>query len=163
MFLDSRRTFLKNSFLSTAILVLSCSSVYGAVSPLKTINLVQEDLFPFTKTHSVNTASYIQIILNHSHVNDDEKNFIRNGVQWLNEEAVDKYGKTYTHLDSKQRQNILEIISKENWGESWIESMLSYIMEAIFSDRVYGVNPNQTGQRWLNHSNGLPRPTKAFL
>ena len=137
--------------------------VFGGVNPLVTLNLVQEDLFPFAKEQNVNTSAYINLILNHTRVNDEDKMFIRNGVQWLNEEAVSLYRRSYNTLGSKQRLEVLEKISKERWGESWIETILTYIMEAMFSDRLYGVNPNEAGQKWLSFSNGLPRPTKALL
>ena len=48
-------------------------------------------------------------------------------------------------------------------GESWIESMLKFIMEAMFSDKIYGVNRDENGQKWVNHTIGLPRPKKAYL
>ena len=160
---NSRRLFLQTSFLSTAVLIMSGSEVFSAVTPIKTINLVQNDLFPFAKALHVETDSYINIILNHSRVTDEDKIFIRNGVQWLNEEAVKMYKKTYTNLDSKKRESVLQKIAKERWGESWIDAMLSYIMEAIFSDKIYGVNSRESAQKWLGFLNGLPRPQKALL
>ena len=163
MFNYSRRFFLKNSILSSAVLIMHSSNVYGVVQPIETIALVQEDLFPFAKKSAVDTNSYLNIIFNHSRVSDEDKMFIRNGVQWLNEESVKKYKKAYMSLDARERQSLLQIISKERWGESWIETLLSYIMEAMFSDKVYGVNPNEAGQKWLNHSNGLPSPKEALL
>ncbi len=160
---NSRRLFLQKSFLSSAVLVMYSGEVFSAVTPIKTINLVQRDLFPFAEALHVETSSYINIILNHSRVTTEDKMFIRNGVQWLNEEAVKMYQKTYVALDSKKRQSVLRVIAKERWGESWIERMLSYIMEAVFSDKVYGVNPQESGQKWLGFSKGLPSPKRALL
>lgn len=139
------------------------SEVFGAVNPLSTIDLVQNDLFPFAKEQNVDTSSYLKLILNHSRVTHGDKMFIRNGVQWLNEEAVSMYKKSYNSLDAVKRDAVLKKISSERWGESWIKTMLSYIMEAMFSDKLYGVNPNESGQKWLGFSNGLPAPTKALL
>ena len=163
MLLNSRRTFLKASFVTTAVLVMSGCNVFGAVSPTQTIDLVQEDLFPFSKDLNVNVAEYLIIIFNHSRVSDEDKAFLRNGVQWLNEEAILKYDKIYSKLSADERQKVLKIISKENWGESWIEVMLTYTMEAIFSDKIYGVNPQEKAHKWLAFEMGLPRPLKAHL
>ncbi len=167
MFLHSRRTFLKGSFLGGAVLIMSGRELFGAVSPLETISLVQSDLFPETPyiptLKDINAMPYISIILSHSHVSDTEKQFLRNGVQWINEEAVDMYKKRYTELLASQRQSVLHSISKHGWGEGWIESILSYIFEAMLGDPVYGINKAETGWKWLKHSPGKPRPTKAFL
>ena len=163
MLLNSRRLFLKNSVLTTALLIFSSNRVFGALVPIKTIDFVQNDLFPFANQQNVDTAAYINIILNHTRVSDEEKMFIRNGVQWLNEEALRVYAKTYVQLQATQREKVLNIISQEEWGELWIEKLLSYIMEAMFSDKIYGVNAAESGQKWLEHSNGLPRPSKAYL
>jgi len=160
---NSRRTFLKASLLSTAVLVMSGCDVYGAVSPKQTLDLVQEDLFPFSKELDVKISVYLTIVLNHSRINEQDKEFLRNGVQWLNEEAILKYDRVYAKLNSSERQNVLKIVSKENWGESWISALLTYTMEAIFSDKTYGVNPKESGHKWLAFEMGLPRPTEALL
>ncbi len=161
--LNSRRTFLKASFLSSAVLIMSGCNVFGAVSPSQTLDLVQTDLFPFANELGVNLSAYLTIVQQHSRISDEDKQFLRNGVQWLNEEAVLKYDRVYSKLNSKQRQSVLKIISGENWGESWISALLTYTMEAIFSDKVYGVNSEEKAHKWLEFSMGEPRPTKALL
>ncbi len=142
---------------------MSGNQLFGAVAPIQTIKRVQHDLFPLLETLNIDSRRYISIILNHSRVTDEDKLFIRNGVQWLNEEAVQIYRKIYTQLSKQQRQNILKSISKERWGESWIDMQLSFIMEAMFSDKVYGVNKDNAGQKWLNFSNGAPYPKEPLL
>ena len=163
MLLNSRRTFLKASFLTTAIIITSGCDVFTAVSPDKTIDLVQADIFPYSSDLNVNVSAYLTIVLNHTRVRDEEKDFLRNGVKWLNEEAVLKYDNVYTKLSSSERQDVLKIVSKENWGESWISALLTYTMEAIFSDKIYGVNPQEKAHEWLSFDMGQPRPTKALL
>ena len=163
MFLNSRRTFLKSTFLTTAVLVMSGTELFGAVSPLQTISLVQEDLFPHAKKLGINSPDYLVLILQHSRVSDDEKAFLRNGVQWLNEEAVAQYKQTYIQLSSNQRQDILQIVSKEKWGRNWIHKMLTYIMEAMLGDPVYGANKDGAGLKWLNHTTGMPQPKEVYL
>lgn len=163
MFSNSRRTFLKKSFLSTAVLVMAGDKLFGAITPLETLVVVQEDLFPYAKELGSNASAYISLILNHSRVTDKEKAFIRNGVQWLNEEAILQYKKLYTQLSPANRQNILQTISNEKWGERWLTTILTYTMEAMLGDPIYGINKNESGWKWLNHTAGIPRPTKALL
>ena len=160
---NARRTFLKASFLSSVVVVIGAYDVFDKIKPSPTLNLVQKDLFPFTQELDVKMPQYMSIILAHSRISERDKEFILNGVKWLNEEAVLKYEKLYTKLSSFERQNVLKIISKENWGESWISSLLTYTMEAIFSDKIYGVNPQESAHKWLAFDMGLPRPTKALL
>ncbi|PKN14890.1 MAG: hypothetical protein CVU67_03330, partial [Deltaproteobacteria bacterium HGW-Deltaproteobacteria-24] len=94
----TRRVFLKNSFLTVALLVFSKGKLFATVTPLQTIALLQEDLLPLIKQLQSNSALYVLKILNHSHISNADKQFIRNGVKWLNEEAITLYGNTYTKL-----------------------------------------------------------------
>lgn len=103
------------------------------------------------------------MILHHSRVTPEEKTFLKNGVKWLNEAAVEIYQTMYAELRPSQRQAILHTIAKTQWGENWIYNMHTYILEAMLGDPIYGGNNNQAGWKWLNFQGGLPRPTKAFL
>lgn len=167
MFLNSRRTFLKETFLTTAVLLFSSGKLYGAVSPLDTLSLVQSDLFPQSTNvptlKQINANSYLSHVLQHSRISDANKDYLRNGVQWLNEEALELYDKTYIQLSSAQRQNTLKSISEYRWGESWIKTVMTYIYEAMLGDPVYGVNKQESGWNWLNHVGGQPRPKEALL
>ena len=144
-------------------MVMFQDKLFGAVTPLQTLAVVQEDLFPQEMIQSSNALSYISVIFAHSRVSADNKRFLRNGSKWLNEKAVQIYGEVYTKLSSKQRQKVLQKIAQESWGESWIETVLSYIMEAVLGDPVYGVNKNELGWKWLGHVSGLPRPKEMYL
>ena len=161
--LDSRRTFLKTTFLGGAVLVMSGTTLYGAVSPLQTMVLAQKDLFPYIDNFEVNGAKYLTLILNHSRVDEEEKKFLRNGVQWLNEEALSMFNDMYINLASDKRQDVLQYISKYRWGESWIDSMLTYTMEALFSDKAYGVNMYAKASEWIEFKAGLPHPKEPYL
>ena len=163
MLLDSRRTFLKTSFLSTLVMIMSEDKLYSSVTPLQTLAIVQEDLFPQEMITSSNAYAYISIIFKHSRVSADDKQYLRNGTKWLNEQAVSTYKKVYTHLSPQERQNILHTIAKESWGESFIKIVLSYIMEATLGDPIYGINKKESGWKWLSHESGLPRPKEMYL
>ena len=160
----NRRNFLlKAGFLSSAVFVMSGCELFGVTTSRDTIKVVQNDLFPKAKELNIDTASYISIILHHSRITKEDKLFLKNGVKWLNEEAVSLYTKTYTQLTETQRQHVLHSIAKEEWGSSWIDTMLRYIFEAMLGDPIYGGNNKEAGWKWLSFEGGLPRPKKAYL
>ena len=159
----SRRTFFKTTFLTSLVMVMSQNKLFASVTPLQTLAVAQGDLFPQEVITSSNALSYISIIFKHSRISAGNKQFVRNGTKWLNEEAVKQYDKLYTQLNPAQRQNILQIISKESWGRSWIKTVLGYILEAVLGDPIYGINKNEFGWKWLEHESGLPRPKEARL
>jgi hypothetical protein len=159
----SRRRFFKHSFLTVALLIFSRNKLFATVTPIETIALLQEDLFPLIKTLESNSSMYVLKVLNHSKITTEHKQFIRNGVKWLNEEAVHTYNKTYTKLSSSERQTLLLLVSHVKWGESFIYTMLSYILESVLGDPIYEINAKQKGWAWLEHETGYPRPKRAFL
>ena len=161
--MQSRRTFLQSTFLSTLVMVMSQNKLFAAVTPLQTLAIVQEDLFPQEMITRANAFSYISVIFKHSRVSAEDKQYLRNGTKWLNEQAVATYEKVYTQLSPKERQKILQTIAKESWGESWIKIVLSYIMEAVLGDPIYGINTDELGWKWLGHESGLPRPKEMYL
>jgi len=167
MILKSRRMFLKAGFLSSVVFITVDSELFGAVTVMQTISLVQEDLFPQSvgvpTKKEINATAYLALILQHPRVTNQDKEYIKNGVKWLNEEAVSKYKKVYTKLTPTQRQAVLKDISLQRWGEVWISDILKYIFEAMLGDPIYGINKNESGWKWLKHSAGLPRPKEAYL
>ncbi len=166
MVLKERRNFLKNSFLSSVIFLTCSGELVGATTPMQTISQVYEDLFPSISgvpaVGSINATAYLNKILHHSRVRDENKTFIRDGVKWLNEEAFAKYKKRYLQLSSQQREKILINISETGWGDSWIEMIMTYFLEAMLGDPVYGGNKAQAGWSWLNHKAGFPRPSEEL-
>jgi len=163
----SRRNFLKVGFLSSLIMLSYKGELFAATTPLQTIVVVQRDLFtdnlPTMNTQDVSAGIYLSNILSHSRVRDEDKEFIKDGAKWLNEEAIDKYEKIYEKLSPKQRDKVLKEIVESDWGESWLAMIMTYIMEAMLGDPIYGGNVDESGWKWLNHVGGTPRPTKAVL
>ena len=163
MMLESRRNFFKTTFLSSVVMVMSHNKLFAAVTPLQTLSIVQEDLFPQEMISDANAYAYTSIVFKHSRISAADKQFLRNGTKWLNEEAVTMYDKVYVKLSSNERQKVLHKIATQEWGESWIKTVLKYIMEATLGDPIYGINKNEFGWKWLNHSSGLPRPKEMYL
>lgn len=158
----NRRNFLKTGFLSSCVLVMGGCELYSVTTPMQTIKILQHDLFPHAKKLGVDVNKYFQILLNHSKIDESKKEHIKNGVKWINEEAVELFGKTYIKLDSLQRQKVLILISQTRWGDRFIRTMLTFIMEAIFSDPIYKVSSGNSGE-WLNFQAGTPQAKEALL
>ena len=167
MFFKTRRSFLKSSAFSATALLLPQTELAASALLLDTISLAQKDLYGDSKEapsfDELNVRAYISLVLNHSRIDKDKKKFIRNGAIWLAEEAVLLYKKSYVSLNFKERQKTLESISKVRWGENWIDTMLSFIYEAVLGDTLYGTNKNESGWKWLNHASGMPRPKELLL
>jgi hypothetical protein len=159
----SRRNFLKAGFLSSAVFLMDGCSLFGVTTPMTTIALLQTDLFPKAEQLHIQTAPYMHIVFNHSRISEEDKTFIKNGVKWLNEEAIQLHKKSYTKLAPKERQNVLNAVVKTEWGENFVYNMMSYLFEAMLGDPIYGGNNNETGWKWLAFEGGRPRPKKAFL
>jgi len=161
--LNKRRGFLIAGFLTTAVFIMNSGKIFTTVSPKDTLDILQNDLFAKAETLGVNVSAYLSLILQHSRINKDDKEYIRNGTKWINEEAVEVYKKLYHELTKSEREQLLKRVSKSEWGESYMATILTYILEAIFSDPVYGVNTKRAGQKWLKFENGLPYPKEALL
>ncbi|MDV2489840.1 MULTISPECIES: gluconate 2-dehydrogenase subunit 3 family protein [Campylobacter] len=128
------------------------------------LNSVSKHLFPIITQLNIDVLSYLKIIISHSKVSIGAKNFIVNGVIWLNDVSIKQYESDYLSLSDKKQNDLLEIVSKdEEWGESWIYDMLVFCSEAVFSDPIYGANTDGNGWKWISHETGLPQPKTPFL
>jgi len=163
LFLKSRRNFLKVGFLSSAVIVMSGCDVFAITTPNHTIEVLQNDLFPKAKELKIETANYINLILRNRYISDEDKLFLKNGIKWLNETAVEMHGSLYTKLSLFERQNLLKEISATKWGESWLYNMMTYIFEAMLGDPIYGSNNEEAGWKWLNFEGGNPRPKRMYI
>ena len=134
---------------------------------LKIIRSVQDILFPKYKNtpsaKEVKADRYLLWVLSDKKQDPDENEFLINGIQWLEETAIETFSESYLDLNRKEKEKLIKIISAENWGESWLSKLLTLIFEAAFSDPLYGSNPNKIGWKWIKHNPGFPRPTKKQI
>jgi len=164
VYVGGRRNFLKISLLSSAFIVTNGSQVFGAITPLQTLSLLQDDLFPQAKSLHVKSSHYLSLyVLRHPRITYETKQFIRNGTKWLNESSVEIYDEMYVKLPTLKRQAVLKSIAQEEWGENFIYTILSYIMEATLSDPIYGASTKEQGWQWLEFNGGYLRPKKVYM
>ncbi len=132
-------------------------------APWPTIAAVQEHLFPSEAdspgANDIHAASYLKSLLEDSAHDQDERNFILNGPNWLNDLSNKEYKKPFLQLNTTQREQLLQRIASSEAGENWLSLLLVYIFEALLSSPIYGGNPDGIGWRWLEHNPGFPQPT----
>jgi gluconate 2-dehydrogenase gamma chain len=170
--LINRRTFLLRvaGFFTTLFLppiIARAATEHSSIQlkdPWSTISVVQDHLFPSEidspGAKEINAIIYLQNVIASSTIDQDEKEFILNGVKWLNDLSLEKHEAVFIQLSDLHRIDMLHQITKSKEGRRWISKLLSYIFEALLSDPVYGGNPDGIGWKWLNHHPGFPRPPK---
>ncbi len=173
----SRRTFVKTILLagiSTQIpLLQSCYNSSGEtekILPEKSFNIVrdvQDILFPSDHLGpgalKLNADKYLLWVLADKRLDIDEQQYIIDGISWVEETAQETYMEKFTSLKRHKKELLIADISKENWGESWLSVMLTFIFEAMFADPLYGSNPDGIGWKWIEHNPGNPRPKEELI
>lgn len=172
-----RRSFLGNSIkaatslalLPTISLFSACSSEnpqtqkeLSTVEPWATFAVVQEHLLPNDgngpSASQVNATAYLKFVLEVPDTDPDDREFIQNGIDWLQDLSNNDYQKQFLACSHGEQDKLLHKISTSKAGERWLSYLLLYIFEALLSDPVYGGNPNGIGWQWLKHQPGFPTP-----
>lgn len=171
----SRRSFIRNAIavgtISQISLLESCSDEFSNKTlndkQLNLVISVQNILFPRDENGpgaiDFNADKYLLWVLNDKRIADDDKQYVINGIRWLNESAQETYSKKYLKLTKKEQVVLIQKISKTNWGESWLAVLLTYVFEAMISDPIYGFNKEEIGWKWLEHNPGYPRPSELLM
>jgi len=139
------------------------------LEPWRTFASVQHHLFPDDGNGPgaghINAAVYLKFVLEAPDTEQDDHDFILDGVDWLNRLAIARHKSVFAGCIATQREALLIEISKGETGERWLAYLLQYIVEALLSDPVYGGNPGGIGWQWLEHQPGFPHPphTKRYL
>ena len=133
--------------------------------PWLTLSVVQQHLFPAEKNspHSIgandiNALNYLRNMMATPGFDKEDAELVHNGVKWLNDLSKQQHSKKFNQLDTKSKEKILRRIEGSNAGSRWLSLLLTYLLEALLSDPVYGGNPNGIGWEWLQHQPGFPRP-----
>ena len=128
-----------------------------------TLTTVTEHLFPTGPDSpgatDIRAVAYLETTIFQVDFSAGSRNFIINRVQSLHEASMERFALGFNDLDFSQRESLLRYLADHTrWGRNWISSLLTYILEALLSDPVYGGNPDGVGWRWLEHQPGFPRP-----
>jgi gluconate 2-dehydrogenase gamma chain len=142
---------------------LQPASVTALDEPWKTIAAVQQHLFPAEEdspgAEDIQALAYLQNMLTAADISASEREHISNGAGWLNDLSIKIYQRKFIQLDASSREKILRKIEQSRAGSRWLSLLMTYLIEALLSDPVYGGNKNSTGWKWLEHKPGFPTPT----
>jgi gluconate 2-dehydrogenase gamma chain len=131
-------------------------------APWATLSAVQEHMFPagadMPGAGDIHAIVYLHNTLENPAADGEDREFLFNGVGWLNDLANKETGLSFVALDESQRESLLRQIEQSRAGRNWLSLLLTYVLEALLSDPVYGGNPNGVGWQWLAHQPGYPTP-----
>jgi len=135
---------------------------WAAEADWQTIARVQDTLFPSASdvpgASDFGAVVYLHNAIETPGADAEDRDFIMRGVGWLDDLAQQQLKKTFLQLTGAQQQQMIEQIVKSRAGRNWVSTLLSYILEALLADPVYGGNRNGIGWKWLQHQPGYPEP-----
>jgi gluconate 2-dehydrogenase gamma chain len=130
--------------------------------PWKTLAAVQQHMFPAAEgtpgASDIQATIYLHTAIENPAADGEDREFLFNGVGWLNDLTQDQYQQAFVALDELQREHTLRKIEQSQAGRNWLSLLLTYLLEALLADPVYGGNPDGIGWQWLAHQPGYPTP-----
>jgi gluconate 2-dehydrogenase gamma chain len=174
-----RRSFLFSSAKAATALALAplflqlsaCKRGESASSDLKQhpwsiFAAVHDVLFPADgngpSARDIQATHYLQLVVHTKGFDADERRFILEGIDWLDQYQLEQKKPPFSTLTVPQRDEVLRAISGSTAGDRWLNVLMSYVLEALLSDPVYGGNPQGVGWSWLTHQPGFPRPALPY-
>ena len=108
----------------------------------------------------LNTFGYFIWLLSNELSSDEDKDFIIEGLDWCDEKSVEIYNDHYYELSDETKEVLVAQLIELDYGTTWMNIMIDYILESLILDPIYGGNKDESGWKWLDHESGLPRPTE---
>jgi gluconate 2-dehydrogenase gamma chain len=128
---------------------------------------IQQILFPDDGfgpgASEIQAYEYLLWVLSDPRMDDQDRAYIYDGIRWVEETAHEEMSASYLDLNSQKQSDLIRYISQLDWGESWLSTIMTYILEALLADPQYGGNTEGVGWQWLSHYPGYPRPNKDLL
>jgi len=128
----------------------------------KTIAEVQETIFPAGEdipgASDIGAAIYLHKAIENPNADGEDRDYIFRGIGWLDELAQQRYTKNYINLSEKHKEKSIAETVQTSAGRKWVSLLLTYLLEALLCEPVYGGNPNGIGWKWLEHQPGYPAP-----
>ncbi len=108
--------------------------------PWLTLAVVQEQMFPAGDTipgaGDIHAIVYLRNTLDNPAADGEDREFIFNGVGWLNDLVREHHDKAFIGLGEAQRETMLRQIEQSNAGQNWLSLLLTYLLEALLADPV---------------------------
>ena len=135
--------------------------------PWLTLVAVQRHLFPAADdtpgADDIGAIRYLHSAIENPDADGDDRTFLFNGVGWLNELTQENSQQLFVALNETRREEVLRQIEQSRAGRNWLSLLLTYLLEALLADPVYGGNPDGIGWQWLEHQPGYPTPPEDKL
>ena len=155
---------LAKTTVSNQTLGMQSDLVYKDLSdPWLSIAEVQEHSFPADDVSpgakDISALRFLRNMLEAPDSDTEEREFIIKGVGWLNDLSIKNNKRKFIKLNTDEKEKVLRQIEGSRAGSRWLSLMMTYLLEALLSDPVYGGNKDQKGWQWLEHIPGFPTPT----
>jgi len=134
-----------------------------STSQWSSIAAVQDHLLPSEPdvpgARELNATVYLDRALADPKFDPDVKGFILEGIGWLEEISREQEALPFHKVEPARREDLLRQIARSGAGERWLSTLITYCLEGMLADPLYGGNPGGIGWKWLGHDPGHPRPT----
>jgi len=131
------------------------------------IEAIQDHLLPSEPgapgSRDITATAYLDRALADPKFDPEVKEFIFNGIGWLQEIAGQEEDRLFHLVEPDRREDLLQQIARSEAGKRWLSTLVTYTLEALLADPLYGGNPDGIGWKWLSHDPGRPRPTPDKL
>jgi len=162
--LVSRRRFLIEAAGGSVGLLfgLNPAAARSSFDPWPTLDAVLVQLLPSEPDSpgaaEIHALDYLRFVVNDTKVDREQRDFILQGNQWLDDLAKERHAQPFIALGSDTRDRLLRQITRTAAGENWLSTLLSYLFEALLTAPAYGGNTDRIGWRWLEYVPGFPLP-----
>lgn len=137
----------------------------AAIDEWAVMDAVLDHLFPSEPdapgAGEINALEFLRFVVGDDSLDPADRDFLLQGTRWLEDLSLKQHGSGFATLDESRREQLLRGIERSEAGENWLSTVMTYLMEALLTDPVYGGNPDGMGWRWLGHIPGFPRPDAA--
>lgn len=166
--LTRRQALLRLAGGSLALLLpVSARAQLAEADSWRLIDALQQRLLPSEPDRpgapgakEINALAYLQWVVADAKLDAEERAFLLRGAGWLEDLCLQRLGRGFVSLSPAEQDQMLSEVAQSAAGENWINSQLSYLLEALLSDPIYGGNRAEQGWRWLGHRPGFPRPNR---
>lgn len=128
---------------------------------------VQNHLFPKTRfapgADEFNAAPFVTKTLKDPRKDPDVVSFLITGLGLVKGYSQKMYQRDFTHLLMDEKEAVFKSMCTVTKGENWLSAQITLILEALFSDPLYGGNTQEIGWKSFEHQPGVPRPKSTQL
>ncbi|MBK7130437.1 MAG: gluconate 2-dehydrogenase subunit 3 family protein [Crocinitomicaceae bacterium] len=125
------------------------------------LKFAMEVLFPADgngpSCSDINAFDYITWVQTDEGAYEKNKTILTEGMEELDNFSKKIIEEEFSNGTPEQQTQIIATFIETENGNEWCSVVLTYILEALLLDPIYGANANEAGWKWLQHTPGLPR------